>query len=70
MRIAQFVDRSGPVVGIRGGTRWINYGKAERVMYMLRHGVVTAGIGPIRHGDVVLCRIRGIGELRNPVRWR
>lgn len=28
------------------------------------------GIGPITHGDVVRCTIQGIGELRNPVRWR
>ena len=28
------------------------------------------GIGPIRHGDVVSCRIRGIGELENPVKYR
>jgi 2-keto-4-pentenoate hydratase/2-oxohepta-3-ene-1,7-dioic acid hydratase in catechol pathway len=26
--------------------------------------------GPITHGDVMVCRIKGIGELRNPVRWR
>ncbi|HTY59816.1 MAG TPA: fumarylacetoacetate hydrolase family protein [Bacteroidota bacterium] len=43
MHVAQFEDRSGPLVGIRTGKRWINYGKAERVMYMLRHGVVAAG---------------------------
>jgi 2-keto-4-pentenoate hydratase/2-oxohepta-3-ene-1,7-dioic acid hydratase in catechol pathway len=29
-----------------------------------------AGIGPIQHGDIVVCRIGGIGELINPVRWR
>lgn len=28
------------------------------------------GIGPIRHGDTVTCRIEGIGELKNPVRNR
>jgi 5-oxopent-3-ene-1,2,5-tricarboxylate decarboxylase/2-hydroxyhepta-2,4-diene-1,7-dioate isomerase len=28
------------------------------------------GIGPIRHGDTVACRIEHIGELRNPVRYR
>jgi len=28
------------------------------------------GIGPITHGDTMVCRIEGIGELRNPVRWR
>jgi 2-keto-4-pentenoate hydratase/2-oxohepta-3-ene-1,7-dioic acid hydratase in catechol pathway len=28
------------------------------------------GIGPIRGGDVMVCRIAGIGELRNPVVWR
>lgn len=28
------------------------------------------GIGPIRHGDTVVCRIQNIGELRNPVRHR
>lgn len=28
------------------------------------------GIGPIRHGDTVACRIEGIGELKNPVRNR
>lgn len=43
MHVAQFEDRSGPLVGIRTGTKWINYGKAERVMYLLRHGVVAAG---------------------------
>jgi 2-keto-4-pentenoate hydratase/2-oxohepta-3-ene-1,7-dioic acid hydratase in catechol pathway len=43
MHVAQFEDRSGPFVGIRVGKKWINYGKAERVMYMLRHGVVAAG---------------------------
>jgi len=43
MHVAQFEDRSGPFVGIREGKKWINYGKAERVMYMLRHGVVAAG---------------------------
>jgi 2-keto-4-pentenoate hydratase/2-oxohepta-3-ene-1,7-dioic acid hydratase in catechol pathway len=26
------------------------------------------GIGPIRHGDTMVCRIQKIGELRNPVR--
>ena len=29
-----------------------------------------AGIGPIRHGDTVVCRIQKIGELSNPVRYR
>jgi 5-oxopent-3-ene-1,2,5-tricarboxylate decarboxylase / 2-hydroxyhepta-2,4-diene-1,7-dioate isomerase len=29
-----------------------------------------SGIGPIKHGDVVVCRIQGIGELRNEVRNR
>ncbi len=47
MHVAQFEDRSGPLVGIRSGNRWINYGKAERVMYMLRHGVVAAGTDTI-----------------------
>jgi len=47
MHVAQFEDRSGPIVGIRMGKRWINYGKAERVMYMLRHGVVAAGTDTI-----------------------
>jgi len=28
------------------------------------------GIGPIKHGDEVVCRIQNIGELRNPVRDR
>jgi 2-keto-4-pentenoate hydratase/2-oxohepta-3-ene-1,7-dioic acid hydratase in catechol pathway len=28
------------------------------------------GIGPITSGDTMVCRIEGIGELRNPVRWR
>lgn len=28
------------------------------------------GIGPIRHGDTVTCRVERIGELRNPVRNR
>jgi 2-keto-4-pentenoate hydratase/2-oxohepta-3-ene-1,7-dioic acid hydratase in catechol pathway len=28
------------------------------------------GIGPIRHGDVVSCRVAKIGELRNPVQNR
>jgi 2-keto-4-pentenoate hydratase/2-oxohepta-3-ene-1,7-dioic acid hydratase in catechol pathway len=28
------------------------------------------GIGPIRHGDTMVCRIQNIGELRNPVRYR
>jgi 5-oxopent-3-ene-1,2,5-tricarboxylate decarboxylase/2-hydroxyhepta-2,4-diene-1,7-dioate isomerase len=28
------------------------------------------GIGPIRHGDTMGCRIQHIGELRNPVRYR
>lgn len=28
------------------------------------------GIGPITHGDVVECRIEGIGVLTNKVRWR
>jgi 5-oxopent-3-ene-1,2,5-tricarboxylate decarboxylase / 2-hydroxyhepta-2,4-diene-1,7-dioate isomerase len=28
------------------------------------------GIGPIRHGDTMVCRIQNIGELRNPVRNR
>jgi 5-oxopent-3-ene-1,2,5-tricarboxylate decarboxylase / 2-hydroxyhepta-2,4-diene-1,7-dioate isomerase len=28
------------------------------------------GIGPIRHGDTVVCGIQSIGELRNPVRSR
>jgi 2-keto-4-pentenoate hydratase/2-oxohepta-3-ene-1,7-dioic acid hydratase in catechol pathway len=28
------------------------------------------GIGPIRHGDTMVCRIDKIGELRNPVRNR
>jgi 5-oxopent-3-ene-1,2,5-tricarboxylate decarboxylase / 2-hydroxyhepta-2,4-diene-1,7-dioate isomerase len=28
------------------------------------------GIGPIRDGDTMVCRIQGIGELRNPVRNR
>ncbi|HEX9655548.1 MAG TPA: fumarylacetoacetate hydrolase family protein [Bacteroidota bacterium] len=27
-----------------------------------------AGIGPIRHGDTVVCRVEKIGELKNPVR--
>ncbi len=43
MHVAQFEDRSGPLVGIRMGTKWIDYGKAERAMYLLRHGVVVAG---------------------------
>jgi 2-keto-4-pentenoate hydratase/2-oxohepta-3-ene-1,7-dioic acid hydratase in catechol pathway len=47
MHVAQFEDRSGPIVGIRMGKLWINYGKAERVMYMLRHGVVAAGTDTI-----------------------
>jgi 2-keto-4-pentenoate hydratase/2-oxohepta-3-ene-1,7-dioic acid hydratase in catechol pathway len=29
-----------------------------------------AGIGPIRDGDTMICRIQKIGELRNPVRNR
>jgi 2-keto-4-pentenoate hydratase/2-oxohepta-3-ene-1,7-dioic acid hydratase in catechol pathway len=29
-----------------------------------------AGIGSIKHGDTMVCRIQGIGELRNPVRNR
>jgi 2-keto-4-pentenoate hydratase/2-oxohepta-3-ene-1,7-dioic acid hydratase in catechol pathway len=29
-----------------------------------------AGIGPIRDGDSMVCRIERIGELRNPVRYR
>jgi len=28
------------------------------------------GIGPIKHGDTMVCRIRQLGELRNPVRSR
>jgi 5-oxopent-3-ene-1,2,5-tricarboxylate decarboxylase/2-hydroxyhepta-2,4-diene-1,7-dioate isomerase len=28
------------------------------------------GIGPIKHGDTMICRIAKIGELRNPVRSR
>ena len=28
------------------------------------------GIGPIKHGDTVVCRIDKIGELKNPVRNR
>ena len=28
------------------------------------------GIGPIKHGDIVACRIAKIGELKNPVRNR
>ncbi len=28
------------------------------------------GIGPIKGGDTVVCRIEGIGELKNPVRYR
>ncbi len=28
------------------------------------------GIGPIKHGDTVVCRIAKIGELKNPVRYR
>ncbi|MCX6132252.1 MAG: fumarylacetoacetate hydrolase family protein [Ignavibacteriales bacterium] len=28
------------------------------------------GIGPIKHGDEVVCRIKNIGELKNPVRDR
>lgn len=28
------------------------------------------GIGPIRHGDTVVCRVEKVGELRNPVRNR
>jgi 2-keto-4-pentenoate hydratase/2-oxohepta-3-ene-1,7-dioic acid hydratase in catechol pathway len=28
------------------------------------------GIGPITHGDTIVCRIEGIGELKNPVRFR
>jgi 5-oxopent-3-ene-1,2,5-tricarboxylate decarboxylase/2-hydroxyhepta-2,4-diene-1,7-dioate isomerase len=28
------------------------------------------GIGPIRGGDTVVCRVDNIGELRNPVRYR
>ena len=28
------------------------------------------GIGPVTHGDVMECRIEGIGTLTNPVRWR
>ena len=28
------------------------------------------GIGPIRHGDTVVCRVERIGELKNPVRYR
>jgi 5-oxopent-3-ene-1,2,5-tricarboxylate decarboxylase / 2-hydroxyhepta-2,4-diene-1,7-dioate isomerase len=28
------------------------------------------GIGPIKHGDIMVCRIQGIGELVNPVRNR
>lgn len=28
------------------------------------------GIGPIKHGDNVLCHIEKIGELKNPVRYR
>jgi 2-keto-4-pentenoate hydratase/2-oxohepta-3-ene-1,7-dioic acid hydratase in catechol pathway len=28
------------------------------------------GIGPIRHGDTMVCRIQRIGELSNPVRYR
>ena len=47
MHVAQFEDRSGPLVGIREGKSWMNYGKAERVMYMLRHGVVAAGTDTI-----------------------
>jgi len=29
-----------------------------------------AGIGPIRHGDTVVCRVEKIGDLKNPVRRR
>jgi len=28
------------------------------------------GIGPIKHGDTMVCRIKQLGELRNPVRSR
>lgn len=28
------------------------------------------GIGPITHGDTMVCRIERIGELKNPVRYR
>jgi len=28
------------------------------------------GIGPIKHGDTVVCRVQKIGELKNPVRHR
>jgi 2-keto-4-pentenoate hydratase/2-oxohepta-3-ene-1,7-dioic acid hydratase in catechol pathway len=28
------------------------------------------GIGPIKHGDTMVCRIKNLGELRNPVRSR
>ena len=28
------------------------------------------GIGPIKHGDTMVCRIKHLGELRNPVRSR
>ncbi|MGB5873987.1 MAG: fumarylacetoacetate hydrolase family protein, partial [Bacteroidota bacterium] len=28
------------------------------------------GIGPIKHGDTMMCRIKHLGELRNPVRSR
>jgi 5-oxopent-3-ene-1,2,5-tricarboxylate decarboxylase/2-hydroxyhepta-2,4-diene-1,7-dioate isomerase len=29
-----------------------------------------AGIGPIKHGDMMVCTVQGIGSLRNPVRFR
>jgi 2-keto-4-pentenoate hydratase/2-oxohepta-3-ene-1,7-dioic acid hydratase in catechol pathway len=47
MHVAQFEDRSGQIVGIRMGKQWINYGRAERVMYLLRYGVVAAGTDTI-----------------------
>ncbi|HLE31404.1 MAG TPA: fumarylacetoacetate hydrolase family protein, partial [Bacteroidota bacterium] len=28
------------------------------------------GIGPIKNGDTVTCRVERIGELKNPVRFR
>jgi 2-keto-4-pentenoate hydratase/2-oxohepta-3-ene-1,7-dioic acid hydratase in catechol pathway len=64
----------------KANTRDLIFGIAEVISWISRTitldpgDVISTGtpegIGPVKGGDLIVCRIQGIGELRNPVRWR
>jgi 2-keto-4-pentenoate hydratase/2-oxohepta-3-ene-1,7-dioic acid hydratase in catechol pathway len=68
-RIRQKANTRDLVFGIATIIAWIS-----RYITLEPGDIISTGtpegIGPITDGDVMVCRIKGIGELRNAVRWR